>query len=201
MCLNNIIDAISNGYLELFKLRGTCNIASPWSSIHLRKCGLLIALITSASSSSISAGIYMCMSVLSITPAYPCAKFCHSHPTLTMTHRRRRTHQSAQFFTNDSNGHRESVTSRLSVESSFLLKQLCISIAVRVTYLCTWEGAIRVIAHAGIAKQDPCLTPHQVCPKSLSRVLEPLQAIVSLFHCSLSLPPPVTSMSCEMRLP
>jgi hypothetical protein len=79
-----------------------------------------------------------CRSLLP-TPS-PGAKFCDPHPVFTTTHRRRWSYQNAQVLLNSSKVHRESLTPRLSVDTSYLPKELCISIAVRVTYLCIWGG-------------------------------------------------------------
>jgi hypothetical protein len=58
---------------------------------------------------------------------------------LSMQHTRRRSHQDARFFLDGRKVQRDSITSRLSANTSHLPKELCISIAVCVRYLCTWE--------------------------------------------------------------
>jgi hypothetical protein len=50
-----------------------------------------------------------------------------------------RSHQNAQCFTDSRHVHGETTNARLSVNASYLLEQLCISIVTCVTYLCTWE--------------------------------------------------------------
>ena len=52
---------------------------------------------------------------------------------------RQHTGQDAQVTTDDIEIHRESISSQLSVDTSDLLKGLCISIAACVTYPCTGE--------------------------------------------------------------
>jgi hypothetical protein len=69
-----------------------------------------------------------------------CAKFCHFLPALTI--RRRWSYQNAQSFLNGSKVHRESMISRLSMDTSYLLKELCISRGVRVTYPFTEGGQV-----------------------------------------------------------
>jgi hypothetical protein len=52
---------------------------------------------------------------------------------LTITRTRRWNYQNAQFLPDGSEVHREPIILRLSVEISYLLKELCISTAIRVT--------------------------------------------------------------------
>jgi hypothetical protein len=53
---------------------------------------------------------------------------------LTTTHMRHWSYQNAQFFPDGGTLHRELITLRLSVETSYLVKELCISTATaRVT--------------------------------------------------------------------
>jgi hypothetical protein len=46
-------------------------------------------------------------------------------------------------FPDGSRFHRASMTSQLAVDTFHLLMELCISIAIRVTYFCTWGGGVR----------------------------------------------------------
>jgi hypothetical protein len=51
------------------------------------------------------------------------------------------SHQNVQCFMNSRHVHGETTNARLSVNASYLLEQLCISIVTCVTYLCTWDQA------------------------------------------------------------
>jgi hypothetical protein len=67
-----------------------------------------------------------------------------SHSTPTPTYRQSSIHQNAQIFLESRRVHRESTLSRLSVETSSLPKELCISIAATITYIGTWIGGRRI---------------------------------------------------------
>lgn len=76
----------------------------------------------------------------------PMGRFCHYRP---LSQRHTGGDQAIRMHSpvlDGSKVRREPVILRLSREASYLLKELCVSIAACVTFLCTWESCIALVS-------------------------------------------------------